>query len=448
MHIRHTRPRRAALAAVIGAAALVASAIAPASAPSAAASTGSMEPAIGSHPQYKAVARAAATMQEQTFSCQTTQPAGCYGPAQIKAAYGIDKLAEQGLDGTGRTIVIIDAYSSPTITQDLAAFDSLFGLPDPHLEIIAPQGLTPFDPTDQTQVGWSGEITLDVEWAHAIAPGATIKLVLAKSSQDADIFAATRYAVDHNLGDVISQSFGEAEQCMSLSLVARQHGLFAKATARGITLLASAGDAGAAQPTCDGSSYFQAASTPATDPFVTAVGGTALNANGLTGAYQSESVWNDAYGAGGGGYSVLYPTPIYQKSLHLASRGVPDVSYNAAVIGGVLTVWTLPGEGQFVFRFGGTSAGSPQWAGIVALADQLHHGRVGEINSELYAAARNQTSYATDFHDVTVGNNGALPITAGFDAAPGWDAASGLGTPQADRLVPMLAHRALVGSSR
>ena len=231
--------------------------------------------------------------------------------------------------------------------------------PTPDLEIIAPQGLTPFDPTDQTQVGWSGEITLDVEWAHAIAPGATIKLVLAKSSQDADIFAATRYAVDHNLGDVISQSFGEAEQCMSRSLVARQHGLFAKATARGITLLASAGDAGAAQPTCDGSSYFQAASTPATDPFVTAVGGTRLDANGLTGAYQGESVWNSEYGAGGGGFSVLYPTPVYQRSLHLTHRGVPDVSYNAAIVGGVLAVWTLPGEGQSLFRFGGTSAGSP-----------------------------------------------------------------------------------------
>ncbi|MDA8439700.1 MAG: S53 family peptidase [Propionibacterium sp.] len=449
MHVRCARPRRAVFTAVVGAAALAASVIAPGATVTAAATgSGAMQPAIGVHPHFVPAGSVIHTAQGAMFHCQTTTPAECYGPAQIKAAYGVDKLAAQGLDGLGRTIVIVDAYSSPTITQDLAAFDSLFGLPDAHLQVIAPQGMTAFNANDPTQVGWSGEITLDVEWAHAIAPDAAIRLVLARSSNDADILAATNYAVAHNLGDVISQSFGEAEQCMNQGLLAAQHRLFARATAMGITLLASAGDSGAAQPTCDGSSYFQAASTPASDPNVTGVGGTRLVANGITGAYQSESVWNDQFGAGGGGFSVVYATPRYQRSLGLTSRGVPDVSYNAAVIGGVLTVWTDPGLGQGVFLFGGTSAGTPQWAGIVALADQLHHGRVGEINAQLYAAARHESSYATDFHDVTVGNNGALPITAGFDAAPGWDAASGLGTPQADQLVPMLAQRALVGSSR
>ncbi len=441
MHVRYARLRRsAALTAVAGATVLAASLVAPATSVAASTPTsGGMQPAIGVHPHYKSAGRVIHTAEGPLFGCQTTTPADCYGPDQIRAAYGVDQLAKQGLDGSGRTIVIVDAYSSPTITQDLAGFDSLFGLPDPHLQIIAPQGTTAFDANDPNQVGWAGEITLDVEWAHAIAPRATIKLVLAKSSQDADIYAATRYAVFRNLGDVVSQSFGEAEQCMDPTILRAEHEVFTVAAWRRMTVLASAGDEGAAQPSCDGSSYIQAASTPASDPNVTGVGGTRLFADGVTGAYQGETVWNDAYGAGGGGYSAVFQTPWYQRSLGLRSRGVPDVSYDAAVIGGVLTVWTVPGSSQGVYLFGGTSAGSPQWAGLVALADQMHHGRVGEINPTLYAAARNHRTYAADFHDVTQGNNAALPVTAGFDAAPGWDAASGLGTPQADRLVPLLS---------
>src|SRR5439155_4807026 len=149
---------------------------------------------------------------------------------------------------------------------------------------------------------------------HAVAPAAKIVLVLAKSNDDADILSATRFAVDHNVGDVISQSFGEAEQCMAPNLFKAQHKLFAKATAKGITLLASSGDQGAALPTCDNTSFFKAASTPASDPNVTGVGGTRLFANGLTGAYASESVWNepDFASAGGGGFSVKFRAPLYQ----------------------------------------------------------------------------------------------------------------------------------------
>ena len=124
------------------------------------------------------------------------------------------------------------------------------------------------------------EISLDVVWAHAIAPGANITLVLAKSDADADILSATKYAVDNHLGDVISQSFGENESCMDPSLLAQQHQVFADATMKNITIFASSGDEGAAQGTCDGSSLVQAASTPASDPLVTAVGGTELHAAG------------------------------------------------------------------------------------------------------------------------------------------------------------------------
>jgi subtilase family serine protease len=400
-----------------------------------------MTPSIGAHPHYQVAGRASAAAPGAiTFSCQVTDPAGCYGPAQIRAAYGVDRLPATG---AGRKIVIVDAFQSPTIAHDLALFDQVFELPDPTLNIIAPDGLTPFDPNDGNQIGWAGEITLDVEWAHAIAPGATINLVLAKSNSDADILSATRFALVHNLGDVISQSFGEAEQCMDRRLLDQQHVLFGLATLAGVSLFASSGDQGSAQPTCDGTSFFKAASTPASDPFVTGVGGTRLFANGLTGAYQSETVWNepDFEAAGGGGFSTVYRTPAYQRGLHAASRGVPDVAYSGAIDGGVLTVWSSSGLGEdLAFIFGGTSAGSPQWAGLAALADQLAGHRLGLLNDQLYALARGP-AYGALFHDITTGDNTFHgPVTVpGFAARTGWDAASGVGSPRADTLVRRLA---------
>jgi subtilase family serine protease len=404
-------------------------------------------PAIGAHPHYRVAGRVTDSA-DPVFSCQKPAPGDlqCYGPKQIRAAYGVDKLAAHGLTGRGRTIVVVDAFASPTLRSDLAAFDKLFNLPDPVLRVVAPDGKTPFDPKDDNQVGWAGEITLDVEWSHAIAPKAKIVLVLAKTNDDADILSATRFAVDHNLGDVISQSFGEAEQCMDPTLLAAQHKLFAKAVAKRMTLLASSGDDGAAQPTCDNTSFFKAASTPASDPNVTGVGGTMLSANGLTGAYKSEQVWNEPTfeSGGGGGLSVVYGAPGYQRAQHLRTRGVPDVSYNAAIDGGVLVVWgdgSLDPADQAVYIFGGTSSGSPQWAGLVALSAQLRHHRLGEINRALYALALAPRIYNTQFHDITVGNNTFHgPVTVpGFPARKGWDAASGLGSPKANAIVPALA---------
>jgi subtilase family serine protease len=219
--------------------------------------------------------------------------------------------------------------------------------------------------------------------------------------------------------------------------------VFAQAVNEGMTVFASAGDQGAAQPTCDGSSFFKAVSTPASDPNVTGVGGTRLDADGLTGAYHGESVWNepDFQAAGGGGFSTMFSTPSYQRSLHLPSRGVPDVAYNGAIIGGVLTVWSSSGEGaNLVFLFGGTSAGSPQWSALIALADQLSGQRAGGINDRLYAWSHGP-KYTTLLHDVTTGDNtfhGPITVT-GFSAGTGWDPATGLGTPQADTLLPRLA---------
>ncbi len=349
-----------------------------------------------------------------------------------------------GPNGAGRTIAIVDAFQSPTIASDLATFNTVFGLSSPKLNIIAPDGLTPFDQNDGNQVGWAGEITLDVEYAHAIAPAATIDLVLAKSNNDADIFSAQKFVVDHNLGDTLSQSFGEAEQCMDPTINAATHQLFKKAAAEGITVFASSGDQGSAQPTCDGTSFMKAVSTPASDPLVTGVGGTILDANGVTGAYNNEVVWNEpTFGAaGGGGFSTMFKKPAFQRgTVQGAARGVPDISYNAAIIGGVLAVWSTSGQGaNLVFQFGGTSAGSPQWAGLAALADQFGHHRVGDINNALYQLGRTPLSSHL-FHDITVGDNTFHgPVTVpGFSATKGWDAASGIGSPKADVLVPVLA---------
>ena len=437
-----TESRRRYMAALAGLA--VAAATALTGMTTAVAAGGVMTPAIGVSPHYKVAGHVAANPADTTFSCQLTTPAQCYGPNQVRAAYGVDKLAKAGLNGAGRTIVIVDAFSSPTITQDLATFDTVFGLPAPKLNIIAPDGMTPFDQSDPVQTSWAGEISLDVEYSHAIAPAATIDLVLAKTSNDADIFSAQKFVIDHNLGDTLSQSFGEAEQCMDPTIQAETHVLYQKAVERHITVFASSADQGAALPTCDGTSFFKAVSTPASDPLVTGVGGTILDANGTTGAYNSEVVWNepDFAAAGGGGFSTLYQTPRFQRSAnHSAMRGVPDVAYNAAIIGGVLTVWSTSGQGaNLIFQFGGTSAGSPQWAGLTALADQAGHHRIGDINPSIYRLARTPL-YGALFHDITMGDNTFHgPITIdGFSASKGWDAASGLGSPQANHLVPVLA---------
>lgn len=398
-------------------------------------------------PQYEYVGVA---RSDTTFRCQTTTPPNCYGPKQIREAYEITPILNKGITGKGRSIVIIDAYQSPTITHDLQTFDSIFGLPDPPFTIVAPDGLTPFDPNDANQVSWAGEITLDVEWAHAIAPDAHIVLVLAKSNQDTDILSATRYAIRHNLGDVISQSFGEGESCVDPKLLRQEHELFLEATLKGITLFASSGDQGAAQYTCDGNSYFLSVSSPASDPLVTGVGGTKLIADGQTGAYQSETAWNEPQyeAASGGGFSTIYPKPFYQFGTAGIGRyrGVPDVAYNAAVDGGVLAVWSSSGLGQdLVFRFGGTSAGSPQWAGITALADQLGHHRVGFLNPAFYLIGHSPL-YAQAFHDITTGNNtftgtdanGNSVTINGYSASKGWDPVTGWGTPRVAQLLPLL----------
>ncbi len=246
---------------------------------------------------------------------------------------------------------------------------------------------------------------------------------------------------------MLSQSFGEAESCEAPSIVAADHVLFAAAAAQGMTVFASSGDDGAAQPSCDGSSFIQSSSLPAGDPLVTGVGATSLTASQPDGAYQSETAWNDAFGSSGGGYSKMFARPAYQNGfVHSGGRGVPDVSYSGDVNNGLLIAWSQANPanvGDFVL-VGGTSAGSPQWAAIIALADQADHHRLGFLNGDLYSIARSRYSYV--FHDVTSGSNtvsladaNGNPVNiTGFPATEGWDAVTGLGTPDVAHLLQYL----------
>ena len=470
MRIREVRSVLAALA-------LVAS-LAP-GAGTVASAASSASPLLTMGPQ--AIPVAVAGPNYGLFTCQVVglNPTHtCYDPFQMRHAYGIDNLINAGFDGKGKTIIIVDAFQSPNIAAQLNFYDAFYGLPglnglgnpaDPSLGTftqVAPDGLTPFVTGDPNMTGWAEEISLDVLWAHAIAPGANIVLDLARSNEDADILSATRYAVDHNLGDIVSQSFGENESCVDSTLLKAQHQLFAAATLKHITLFASSGDDGAAQATCDGLSYVQAASSPASDPLVTAVGGTELSAarycltalgcdptaNPAPGTYQGEVAWNefDSNIGTGGGYSVLYKAPFFQRLATRGGRqrGVPDVAYSAAVYHGALTYLDIPGIPAGIYLFGGTSAGSPQWAAIAAIADQKAGRRLGFINAALYLYSLFPNLYSTLFHDVTTGNNSVVvfdslnnPVTVtGFNAGTGWDATTGLGSPKADNLVNFLTR--------
>jgi subtilase family serine protease len=408
-----------------------------------------------------------------TAFCENNYQLACYQPGQLQTAYNLRPLYQSGVTGRGTTIAIVDPFGSPTIQHDLAVFDRTFSIPaPPSLNVIAPAGRIPaYDPANSDMVGWAGETTLDVEYAHAVAPQANILLVETPVSETEgvqgfpQIVQAENYVVNHNLADVISQSFGATEQTFpNLATLNSLRSAYQNAAAHHVTVLAASGDAGAADVGLDGSTYYlhPVTSWPPSDPLVTAVGGTQLHLNAAGQRTAPDSVWNDTYNravneylfgnagpnplAGGGGKSIYFSRPDYQADVSNVvgnSRGVPDISMSAACNGAVDTYNSFAGQPAGWYPTCGTSEATPEFAGVVALADQVAGHSLGLINPMLYqlAAAR-----AHGLVDVTSGNNtvsfsqgGAVRTVQGFSARPGYDLASGLGTIDGQYFVPELA---------
>jgi subtilase family serine protease len=408
----------------------------------------------------------------------------CYDPAQIETAYDELPLFNEGIDGRGQTIVIVDSFGSPTIRSDLAVFDSRFQLPPPpRLDVIEPVGPVPrYDPSTTTMVGWAGETTLDVEWAHAMAPGASLLLVETPVSETEgtagfpQIVAAENYVIDHHLGDVISQSFGANERTFaSASTIESLRSAFVAAAAAGVTVVASTGDTGVSDystPTGKSLSAVPTVTWPASDPLVTAVGGTRLSLNAAGQRTAPDEVWNDSYdpvvnrfvfgtgkphpNASGGGLSSVFSRPTYQTGVARVvgdHRGTPDISMSAGCSGLVDTYQSFPGPTPPGWYYVcGTSESAPLFAGIVALADQVAHHGLGLINPALYAMKQ--------MHDpgivpVTRGNTtvsfeqgGSQHTVEGYQASAGYNLASGLGTVDAALFVPELVRTvAIVGTA-
>ena len=399
----------------------------------------------------------------------------CLSPTTIKAGYNFPSTAT----GAGQWIIIVDAFGSPTIQSDLNTFDQQFGLPPYSLSIVYPGGKPSFNPNQANQVNWAEETTLDVEWAHAAAPQANLILVVANNDQGQTIQSAQEYAVQTyggaHPGSVLSLSFGVQE--LSINGVSASGGganntqlasaeaIYSQAATLGMTVIASAGDLGANGGFSSPNPQF-----PASDPNVISVAGTNLTLF-HNGNYRNETVWNDAKncvspcllgadGATGGALSLIFPTPSFQMSLTapgfsggLPSRSAADVAYNASPNTGVVIyvgfasmVKNLGPNGYYAV--GGTSQGPPQWAAIVAAANQgrlaagkspLGPGGKSVIAALYQIAANTAATKSPAFHDVTQGTDNGFPAgVTGYLPGTGYDLPTGLGSPNVTNLINAL----------
>jgi subtilase family serine protease len=408
-----------------------------------------------------------------TGQCRSEFGLSCYDPAQLRQAYGLPALYARGITGTGTTIVIVDSFGSPTITQDLAAFDRAEHLPaPPSFRIIQPAGQLPaFDPLSTDMTGWAGETTLDVEYAHVIAPGASIVLAETPVSETEgtqgfpQIVTAEEYVLSHHLGGVISQSFSATERTFpSKAALLALRGAYIDAARDHVTVLAASGDAGAVDVGLDQTTYYRSPVTswPDSDPLVTGVGGTQLHLDQAGNRTAPDNVWNDTANsavsefftgapapypeASGGGKSMFFTRPAYQNGIRTVTgnaRGVPDIAMSAACDGAVITYSTYPGVAAGWSETCGTSEATPEFAGIVALAEQYAGHPLGLINSALYRLA---ASSAPGIVRITSGNNtvtfdqDGLHTVQGYPASGGYSLATGVGTIDAALFVPELAR--------
>ena len=431
-----------------------------------------------------------------------------YQPSELHTAYNMNPLYTKGLDGAGQTVVIVDAWGSGTIAQDAEVFSQLYGLPDitsNNFQVVKGDGIFNNNgvPNRPTVGGWAVETTLDVEWAHAMAPGAKIALVVSPNGPDSPhgkgggpLFEAVNLAVARGLGNVISNSWSTLEGFISPAATATMERILKQAAAKGIDVNFSSGDSGDNLLAVG----IQTVDYPASSPNATGIGGTSLFlnpdntirfqtgwGNNLTRIADLASLGTPPVvpplhlgfqGGAGGGSSLMFAKPAFQSGLAGSTRQVPDVSMVADPFTGVEIILTLDqgnGPQLFVEVIGGTSVACPVFSGVMAVASQKAGHGLGQAAPLLYGL----TSGITDVVAVTSPDNvtgtidGTL-VGAGSLAAPlgnttsfvsalynspfstrwfvitfgtdtslttgvGWDNVTGLGTPNGEAFVNTVA---------
>lgn len=320
-----------------------------------------------------------------------------YQPSEVQTAYNMGGLYEQGLDGSGETIVIVDAYGSPTIQTDAAVFSGFYGLPPVDLSIVKAPGLQ-----QSPKNGWADEVTLDVEWSHAMAPGAKIALVVATDRSSLD--EAINLAVVHHLGNTISNSWSSVEGFGNPAQLGRVERILQMAAVQGIDVNFSSGDNG------DEAAHVGMVTVdyPASSPNATGIGGTSLatDANGNRlfetgwgnnqtriaqalpdgGPYDPPVQLGFVFGAGGGS-SLTFAKPAFQSSLAGSTRQVPDIGMLADPFTGVEIIITDPTAGLSVGVIGGTSLACPLFSGVMAIAAQKAGHGLGQAAPLVYGLA-------------------------------------------------------------
>ncbi|HET9968673.1 MAG TPA: S53 family peptidase, partial [Streptosporangiaceae bacterium] len=333
----------------------------------------------------------------------------CFRPQQFRTAYGIQPLLDRGITGRGQTVVLLEFPSSTTgapahtdVRQDLARFDSVFGLPAARLQVVNTLAHAASPWLAAGPVGT--EEVMDTEIVHALAPDAAIREVLIPSSDTASpdtVAAALAAAMRLGLAQhpaVMSLSIGAGEQCFTPAVTAQIDSVLQTAQRDRVTVVVGTGDSGAATTACPGpgagSTQVKGVDFPASDPFVLAAGGTSLQASRTTGAYIGETAWNVPPAAGGpaasgGGFSRLFSRPAYQDGIAGigAARGLPDVSSDGDTHAGMALDFSEGGKDHFIGA-GGGSAAPPLWAAVIALADQYAGRDLGFVNPALYQIAR------------------------------------------------------------
>ncbi len=343
-----------------------------------------------------------------------------YTPVQVARAYDFP----QGSDGSGQTVALIE-LGGGYVQSDLDTYFASLGVKSPKVASGAVDGASTAPAGNPNSA--DGEVMLDIEVVGAIAPGAAIIVYFAPNTDRGFLDAITTAVHDTtNAPSIVSISWGGPESTWTQQALTNFDAAFADAVTLGVSVFVAAGDNGSSDGVTDGAAHVD---FPASSPNVTACGGTHLT---LSGSSKSESVWNDGTsgGATGGGVSDVFALPSYQTSAGVppsvnanarVGRGVPDVAGDADPQTGYQT--RVDGENVVV---GGTSAVAPLWAALTALGNQQAGKKLGFLNPALYA------NPAT-FNDVTSGSNGA------YTAKSGWDACTGLGTPDGARLIAALS---------